>query len=88
MAQVSISVADIQIGVEDEDESAKALKKLALSIVNELVDKLGAHPDDKDEEGSQDCCEALDAATASLSPVQRLGLRRAHLEEHEEDVDG
>jgi hypothetical protein len=51
MAQVSISVADIQIGVEDEDESAKALKKLALSIVNELVDKLGVHPaDDKDEE--------------------------------------
>ncbi|NUP75216.1 MAG: hypothetical protein HOQ07_11300 [Sinomonas sp.] len=43
MAQVSISVADIQIGVEDEDASAKALKKLALGIVSELVEKLGVH---------------------------------------------
>jgi hypothetical protein len=50
MAQVSISVADIQVGVEDEDATAKALRKIALGIVQDLVDTLGVHPAEKDEE--------------------------------------
>lgn len=54
MAQVSISVADIQIGMEDEDASAKALKRLALSVIHELVDTFGVHPGEKDEEEGKD----------------------------------
>ena len=52
MAQVSISVADIAIGVEDEDESAAKLTKVALSIVRELVDTFGVHPAPEDEEST------------------------------------
>jgi hypothetical protein len=50
MAQVSISVGDISVGVEDEDASAKSLRKVALSVVHELVGTFGTRPADDEED--------------------------------------
>lgn len=50
MAQVSISVADIAIGIEDEDASAKKLRAIASSIIAELVDTFGVSPAPEESE--------------------------------------
>lgn len=48
MAQVSISVADITIGLEDEDETAQKLKAIALKAVIELVEIFGVEKEKSD----------------------------------------
>lgn len=49
MAQVSISFGDIAIGIEDEDATAKSLRRLAVSTIVELVEVFGCPiPDEED----------------------------------------
>ena len=49
MAQVSISAGDIQLGLEDEDESAKKLAGLALKVIDQIVERLGKPVEDEEE---------------------------------------
>ena len=56
MAQVSISAGDIQLGLEDEDESAKKLAILALKVIDQIVERLGkpVSTEGDDDEESDD----------------------------------
>lgn len=49
MAQVSISVGDISVGVEDEDATAKSLRKVAVGILDGLIAQLEAKPVDEED---------------------------------------
>jgi len=49
MAAVSISVGGIAIELGDEDESAKALTRLALKTVTKLVEYLADETEDEEE---------------------------------------
>jgi hypothetical protein len=40
VASVTISVGDISVGYEDEDEDAKSLNRLAEKTIERLVEKL------------------------------------------------
>lgn len=50
MAQVTISVGGISVGIEDEDATAKRLKSLALDTVKDLIELVGVEVLDDDEE--------------------------------------
>lgn len=54
MAQVSISIGGISIGIEDEDATAKHLRRLALGTVRDLIEIVGVEvlDDESDEEES------------------------------------
>ena len=51
MAQVSISVGGIDIGIEDEDATAKSLRRLAVSTIKELVLIVGTKVEEEGEDG-------------------------------------
>lgn len=48
MAQVQISASDVTVAIEDEDAEAKALKKLALEAIREVVDIFGTKAPEED----------------------------------------
>lgn len=60
MAQVTLSIAGIEVGIEDEDSGFKPLARKARSLIFELIDiaaSLGQEDEDDDEETDEEAEE-------------------------------